>query len=140
MYTGSTFHIPSLTIAGGSYRFVGLSQPNVTLLLKQYGFKTVAKGFRYVEFSDGTRIDITYPAYCMKGVVYAKRPRAEVDGTAVFMDFKHGLHAELRFGAVKGGSGVLQRSDAVIGEIKEVAVDNPVRMISLNLLRPVTCT
>ncbi|GAX74184.1 hypothetical protein CEUSTIGMA_g1633.t1 [Chlamydomonas eustigma] len=110
---------------GGSYRFVGLSQPNVTLLLKQYGFKTVAKGFRYVEFHDGTRIDITYPAYCMKGVVYAKRPRAEVDGIAVFMDVKNGLRAELRFGAVKGGSGVLRRSDAVTGEIRETAPDIP---------------
>ena len=60
-------------------------------MLKHYGFKTVAKGFRYVEFNDGTRIDITYPAYVMKGVVYSRRPKAEVDGTAVLLDRKNNL-------------------------------------------------
>ena len=86
-------------------------------MLKHYGFKTVAKGYRYVEFADGTRIDISYPAYCMKGVVYSRRPRAEVDGTATLVDKKHKLTAVLRFGAVKGGTGVLRRSDGVTGEI-----------------------
>ena len=73
-------HPAGSLLAGNSYRFVGLSQPHVSIQLKHYGFKTVAKGFRYVEFADGTRIDITYPAYCMKvsrdcpqpGILYPK--------------------------------------------------------------------
>jgi hypothetical protein len=47
--------------------------------VKYYGFKTVAKGFRYVEFRDGTRIELHYPQYYIKNVVYgSSRPRAEV--------------------------------------------------------------
>ena len=46
---------------GGLYRFMGLSQPTVSLMMKHYGFKTTAKGFRYVEFADGSRVDIHYP-------------------------------------------------------------------------------
>ena len=112
---------------------MGLSQPNVSLMLKYYGFKTVAKGFRYVEFADGTRIDISYPAYCMKGVVYSRRPRAEVEGTACLVDTKNRLKAVLRFGAVKGGTGVLRRSDGVTGEICDTSsVSAPrVRMATL---------
>lgn len=52
-----------LLIAGGKYRFRGLSQPNVVLMLKHYGFKTVAKGYRFVEFANGDRIDIHYPGW-----------------------------------------------------------------------------
>jgi hypothetical protein len=48
--------------AGGQYCYCGLSQPNVAVMVKHYGFKTVAKGFRYVQFADGTRIDILYPS------------------------------------------------------------------------------
>ena len=33
-----------VALADGSYKFVGLSQPNVSLMLKYYGFKTTAKG------------------------------------------------------------------------------------------------
>lgn len=120
--------------SGGKYRFVGLSQPNVSLMLKYYGFKTVAKGFRYVEFSDGTRIDINYPAYCMKGVVYSRRPRAEVDGSACLVDTKNRLKAVLRFGAVKSASGLLRRSDAVTGEILDTSSlsDPRVRKVPLH--------
>lgn len=47
--------------AGGSYTFRGLSQPTVSIVVKYYGFKTVAKGFRCVTFPDGTTIELHYP-------------------------------------------------------------------------------
>ncbi len=33
----------------------------MTIVIKYYGFKTVAKGFRCLEFADGTRIEMAYP-------------------------------------------------------------------------------
>lgn len=109
--------------AGGTYRYRGLSQPTVSLMLKYYGFKTVAKGYRYLEFADGSRIDIHYPVYFIKDVVNltgitSNRPRAEVDGEAVLVDTRNRLKAVLRFGALKAAkSKVLRRSDAVTGFI-----------------------
>ena len=47
------------------YMFSGHSQPEVTF--RANAIKTTAKGARMLHFSDGTRIDITYPAYYMKG-------------------------------------------------------------------------
>ena len=49
--------------------------------------------------------------------MYSRRPRAEVEGVAVLVDRRHSLRAVLRFGAVKGGSGVLRRSDGITGEL-----------------------
>eukprot|EP00798_Chlamydomonas_sp_ICE-L_P017077 gene17077-23372_t len=46
----SVFHIEG---PGGKYRFRGLSQPNLSLMVKYYGFKTFAKGFKYVEKAGG---------------------------------------------------------------------------------------
>lgn len=103
---------------GGAYKFVGLSQPHVSVLLKVYGFKTVAKGYRYVEFADGGRIDIHYPYYVIKGVVYSGCPRAETDGVARLVDMKNGLEAVIKFGSIKGSkSALLKRTDAVSGEV-----------------------
>mmetsp|Transcript_35594 Transcript_35594/g.79082 ORF Transcript_35594/g.79082 Transcript_35594/m.79082 type:complete len:531 (+) Transcript_35594:289-1881(+) len=111
----SAFHLEG---PGNKYRFVGLSQPNVSLVVKHNGFKTVAKGLRYLEFADGTRIDIQYPAYVIRGVVYSNRPRAEVEGKAVFEDPKNGLKGIVKFGPVKGAKQlVLKRTDAVTGGI-----------------------
>lgn len=62
----------------GSYCFTGLSQPTVSIMLKHYGFKTVAKGYRHLDFPDGTHIELHYPSYFIKNVVYTNRPRAEV--------------------------------------------------------------
>jgi len=115
----SAFHLEG---PGGKYRFRGLSQPNVSLVVKHYGFKTVAKGYRYVEFADGSRIDIQYPGYYIKGVVYSSRPRAEVDGAAVFVDARNQLKAVIRFGANKGARApALRRTDAIVGEVYDVA-------------------
>lgn len=47
-------------------------------MLKHYGFKTVAKGYRHLDFPDGTHIELHYPSYFIKNVVYTNRPRAEV--------------------------------------------------------------
>mmetsp|Transcript_26558 Transcript_26558/g.78885 ORF Transcript_26558/g.78885 Transcript_26558/m.78885 type:complete len:479 (-) Transcript_26558:1654-3090(-) len=107
----------------GKYRFVGLSQPHVSIMLKAYGFKTTARGYRFVEFHDGSRIAIEYPSYVMKGVVYSSRPRAEVEGTAVFLDQRNCLKAFVRFGSHKNATGAkafMRRSDAIIGEIYDV--------------------
>ncbi|KAJ9524250.1 hypothetical protein QJQ45_008429 [Haematococcus lacustris] len=107
--------------AGGAYKFNGLSQPNVSLLLKHSGIRTVAKGYRYIVFADGCRIDLHYPGYSIKGVVYASRPRAEVEGSAVFVDAKNQLHGVLRFGGRKSARlPVMRRSDAVHGGIYDM--------------------
>jgi hypothetical protein len=81
-----------------------------------------AKGYRYVEFADGSRITIDYPSYVFKGVVYSTRPRAEVEGTAVFVDAKNCLKAFVRFGSHKasGGKGLMKRSDAIVGEVYDI--------------------
>ncbi|KAG1666917.1 hypothetical protein FOA52_005977 [Chlamydomonas sp. UWO 241] len=124
---------------GSMYRFVGLSQPSVTIMLKAYGFKTQAKGYRYVEFADGSRITIDYPAYVMKGVVYSTRPRAEVEGTAVFVDAKHCLKAFVRFGSHKAsGDKGLKRSDAIVGEIYDICgYSEPVHTSAVSVPRTI---
>lgn len=111
----SVFHMEG---PGGIYTFRGLSQPTVSIVVKYYGFKTVAKGFRFVNFPDGTRIELHYPQYCIKNVVYSSRPRAEVDGQAILVDPKNKLKAVLSFGPLKHARNrVLRRSDAVYGYI-----------------------
>ncbi len=73
--------------------------------------------------------------YYIKGVVYSSRPRAEVDGSAVFTDLKHGIRAVLRFGPNKGARApILRRSDAIIGEIYEVAKDSVTTLVSAILI------
>lgn len=110
----SAFHMEG---PGGMYRFVGLSQPHVSVMLKVNGFKTVAKGVRYIEFADGSRIDIHYPFYVIKGVVYSSGPRAETEGVARLIDSQNKLEAVIKFGAQKSNKSLLRRSDAVTGEI-----------------------
>ncbi|GIL82684.1 hypothetical protein Vretimale_8263 [Volvox reticuliferus] len=112
----SAFHMEG---PGGSYRFLGLSQPTVSIVVKYYGFKTVAKGFRYVDFPDRTRIELHYPQYYIKNVVYgSSRPRAEVDGQAILVDVRNKLKTVINFGALKGARNkVLRRADAVYGFI-----------------------
>ncbi|EFJ41509.1 hypothetical protein VOLCADRAFT_121628, partial [Volvox carteri f. nagariensis] len=112
----SAFHMEG---PGGAYRFLGLSQPTVSIVVKYYGFKTVAKGFRYVDFPDGTRIELHYPQYYIKNVVYgSSRPRAEVDGQAILVDVRNKLKTVINFGALKGARNkVLRRADAVYGFI-----------------------
>ncbi|KAG2435871.1 hypothetical protein HXX76_007066 [Chlamydomonas incerta] len=124
MFMEQISHHPPVTAIhmegpGGSYRFRGLSQPTVSIQVKYYGFKTVAKGFRYVEFRDGTRIELHYPQYYIKNVVYgSSRPRAEVDGQAILVDVRNKLKTVINFGALKGArSKVLRRVDAVCGFI-----------------------
>eukprot|EP00798_Chlamydomonas_sp_ICE-L_P026418 gene26418-17517_t len=108
----SAFHIEG---PDGLYNFRGLSQPNVSILLKYYGFKTLAKGFRYVEFKDGSRIDITYPAYVMRGIVRSSSTRAEVEGSASFTYQAAGLEAVISFGATKAAKpALLKLSNAIL--------------------------
>jgi hypothetical protein len=106
----------------GLYRYHGLSQPSVTILMKAYGIKTVAKGYRRMEFEDGGIIDIVYPAYQIKGIVYDTKPRAEVIGMAKFKDKQNGLEAWVRFGSIKSScSSILRRSDALCGAIYDIS-------------------
>lgn len=52
--------------AGGAYLFTGHSQPDVSY--KANAIKTTAKGYRAIDFrGDGTRIEIVYPSYYMRG-------------------------------------------------------------------------
>jgi hypothetical protein len=39
-----------------------------------------------VDFHDGGAIEVVYPAYQIKGIVYDAKPRAEVVGVAKFRD------------------------------------------------------
>ncbi|GFH31221.1 uncharacterized protein HaLaN_30217, partial [Haematococcus lacustris] len=53
MFLEQISHHPPITAfnlegPGGAYKFNGLSQPNVSLLLKHSGIRTVAKGYRYI--------------------------------------------------------------------------------------------
>lgn len=53
---------------GGRYVFRGLSQPSVSYKTSGgVSIKTVARGYRHVEFADGGRIEVTYPHYYVKG-------------------------------------------------------------------------
>lgn len=78
--------------------------------------------------------------YYIKGVVYSARPRAEVDGSAVFEDKAHRLKAVLRFGANKGARApVMRRSDAITGEIYDVSGQAQVRRGSLRVFLQERC-
>ncbi|KAG7670021.1 putative Oxysterol-binding protein 9 [Nannochloris sp. 'desiccata'] len=111
------------------FYFHGLSQPEVGY--KANAIKASAKGYRRIEFSDGGVIDMTFPAYYIKGIVYAGAPRSELGGTAEFEDKQNGLKAVIHFqkvdsslpgGIISGGvldryHALLSRTDAVSGTI-----------------------
>lgn len=50
-----------------------------------------------------------FAGYVIKGVVYASRPRAEVEGAAFFTDAVHSLRAVVRFGPNKGAQAQVMR-------------------------------
>lgn len=108
--------------AHGRYYFHGVSQPSVTY--KANAIKTHGKGYRCVEFADGGVIDISFPAYYIKGLLYADAPRAEISGVAEFHDKKNDLLGVITFGRVEGApaSSPLNRPDAVSGTIYRTAV------------------
>lgn len=59
--------------------------------------------------------------YYVRGVVYSSRPRAEVEGEAVFLDARNQLKAVVKFGAVKSAkSPMLRRTDAVTGGVYDM--------------------
>ncbi|KAL4423109.1 hypothetical protein ABPG77_004792 [Micractinium sp. CCAP 211/92] len=101
----------------GLYTFTGLSQPSVS-----YGtnaVKTTARGYRVLDFADGGRIEVHFPTYYLRGLLYTSAPRAEVTGTAEFVDVRNGLSVEVCFGKLEEArSGtVLARSDALSGTL-----------------------
>ncbi|KAL4458310.1 hypothetical protein ABPG75_013175 [Micractinium tetrahymenae] len=121
--------ISAFQLAGpdGLYTFTGLSQPSVS-----YGtnaVKTTAKGYRVLDFADGGRIEMHFPTYYLRGLLYTSAPRGELTGTAEFTDAQNGLSVEVRFGRLEearrsvggGGAGrdgtVLARSDAFSGTL-----------------------
>jgi len=111
------------------FYFHGLSQPVVGY--KANAIKASAKGYRRIEFADGGAIDMTFPGYYIKGIVYGGAPRSELGGTAIFEDKQNGLKAVIHFQKVdssvlnsKNSNGVpeknrtlLSRTDAVSGTI-----------------------
>lgn len=101
----------------GAYYFHGLSQPSVAY--KANAIKMSAKGYRRIEFADGGAIDMTFPAFHIKGLVYTGAPRAELGGTAIFNDHQNGLLAVVQFHKIEGAvaGSLLSRSDAVSGTI-----------------------
>jgi len=128
--------------ASGGWRFEGHVQPAVEVVVRWYGIRTASRGARRVFFRDGSSIEMFMPAFGVKGVVYSKRPRAEVVGTARLVDARNRLEAVLRFGpavgaaagqaggAAAGGAGArlaaLARADAAVGEIYRLRGDAPV--------------
>jgi len=109
------------------FYFHGLSQPVVGY--KANALKASAKGYRRVEFADGGAIDMSFPAYYIKGLVYGGAPRSELGGTASFEDTQNGLKAIIHFqkvdsslpgcstGILDKNRTLLSRTDAVSGTI-----------------------
>ena len=106
--------ISAFQLFGPGYYFHGLSEPAVAY--KANAIKTSAKGYRRIEFSDGSAIDMTFPAYYIKGLLYSA-PRADLGGVAEFTDVQNGLTTVLNFRKMEGAQSgsVLNRSDAVYG-------------------------
>jgi hypothetical protein len=105
---------------GDVYTLSGISQPAVQY--KANGIKTLAKGHRSITFADGGRIEIQYPHYSIKGLLYTRAPRGEVGGTVEFVDRKNRLQVKLAFGRCDDtGSKLLARPDAFSGKMFRVA-------------------
>ena len=99
-----------------TYTFTGHSQPCVSFKPSSTAVKTTARGFRVLDFADGGRIEVHFPAYYLKGLLYNSGLRGEVTGTAEFVDVQHGLRAVVCFGRVEAGqTATLRRSDAFSG-------------------------
>ncbi|CAL5225287.1 g8086 [Coccomyxa viridis] len=100
----------------GEYQYVGYSQPEVQY--KGNAVKTTAAGKRKITFRDGTVIDITYPKYYLRGILYTARPRGDITGTARFVDMRNRLCCEVEFGKQCGVEDrLLHRSDAISGSL-----------------------
>lgn len=96
---------------------------------KTNAIKTAAKGYRRLTFADGGCIEIEYPVYMMRGIVYTAMPRGECVGTAKFVDHGNRLTCSMDFGKVEGASNpLLQRSDSIQGQI--CTVDAPLQSTS----------
>jgi len=101
---------------GNKYEFHGISQPEVSF--KTNAIKTAAKGYRRLTFADGGCIDIEYPVYMMRGIVYTAMPRGECVGSAKFTDQSNRLSCVMEFGKVEGSANpLLQRPDSLQGTI-----------------------
>ncbi|CAG9460107.1 unnamed protein product [Pedinophyceae sp. YPF-701] len=106
----------------GRYKFSGSSQPDVKYKTSQNALQTFAHGARVVTFHDGTKIDIKYPTYYLKGLVYVPEPRAELIGDATFTDARNGLECKVQFGPIKTAPDpLLRRTDTVHGAIVSTA-------------------
>ena len=102
--------------AGGKYTFHGISQPSVSFGAN--AIKTSAKGYRRLSFADGGCIEIDYPTYMMRGIVYTAMPRGDCTGTARFTDQQNRLSCNVDFGKIEGAvNPLLQRPDSFQGII-----------------------
>jgi len=103
--------------AHGRYYFHGIARPSLTY--KANAIKTQGKGHRCIEFADGGVVEVTFPAYYIRGLLYTSTPRAEVGGTAEFIDRKNGLKGVINLGKVEGAApgSLLARPDGVSGTI-----------------------
>ena len=101
---------------GNKYEFHGISQPEVSF--KTNAIKTAAKGYRRLTFADGGSMDIEYPVYMMRGIVYTAMPRGECIGTAKFTDAANRLSCVMEFGKIECSTNpLLQRPDSLQGTI-----------------------
>ncbi|KAL3130634.1 hypothetical protein ABBQ38_008026 [Trebouxia sp. C0009 RCD-2024] len=132
MYMEQLSHHPPVTAfhmigAGQKYVFHGTSQPDVSF--KTNAIKTAAKGYRRLTFADGGCIEIEYPVYIMRGIVYTAMPRGECVGSAKFVDPANRLTCSIEFGKVEGASNpLLQRSDSFHGHV--CSTDAPLQSTS----------
>mmetsp|Transcript_4225 Transcript_4225/g.15173 ORF Transcript_4225/g.15173 Transcript_4225/m.15173 type:complete len:438 (-) Transcript_4225:311-1624(-) len=75
----------------GKFTIYGVSEPTVSF--KGNAVKTKPLGRKYVRFSDGGCIEMTYPTYFVKNIVFGT-PKGEIEGCASLVDMQNGLICE----------------------------------------------
>lgn len=106
-----------MTGPGAHYTFTGWSRPEVRY--KGNAIKTTACGCRSINFPDGSRVFLTFPFYYIRGIMYTSMPRADLVGTARFVDHKNKLACDVVFGKVADHpeDPILQRADSFSGTL-----------------------
>jgi len=113
----------------GLYQFSGSSQPDVSFELQANSVRTAARGARSIKFQDGGEIGVEYPTYYLRGLLYTAMPRADMVGSAIFLDKKNKIQGEVLFGKVAGmeEEPLLQRADSVLCTVYQVSIPDPLR-------------
>ncbi|KAK9824358.1 hypothetical protein WJX72_009678 [[Myrmecia] bisecta] len=104
---------------GRAWVLTGVSRPEVRY--KGNAVKTLVRGARTITFADGTRMELNFPSYLLKGILYSDQPHGEMDGTFSILDVTHNLRCQIEFGKVVGERNwLLQRPDSFSGQIVQL--------------------